>query len=234
MASCDPAVGLLRDELARDSGIRLLVFQRSSRRAIELLRRGLVHVAGVHLARAEAGGTNDEAVAELLEPGARFNLLRVADWEEGIALAPTAGVSTVAQAVRGSLRWIGREEGSGARECLDEVLRAHGRKNPPSMLPPAGSHRGVAEAIRTGWADAGVCLRLTSEEAGLDFLAVRREAYDVCFAADQADDPRLRALLRVVRSAPFRKLLGELPGYSSDRTGDARTIDTEPSRSESS
>jgi molybdate-binding protein/DNA-binding XRE family transcriptional regulator len=224
MASCDPAVGLLGAELAREAGIRLLVFQRSSRQAIELLGRGVVHVAGVHLAGAEAGESNVEVARDLLGPERRYELLRVADWEEGIALAPSTKIKTVRAAVEGRLRWIGREEGSGARRCLDEILGAFGRKDPPRMLPPAGNHRGVAEAIRRGWADAGVCLRLTSEEADLHFLNVRYEAYELCFPAESADDPRLRALIQIIRSASFRRILGELPGYSSSRSGEIQNV----------
>jgi molybdate-binding protein len=224
MASCDPAVGLLGAELAREAGIRLLVFQRSSRQAIELLGRGLVHAAGVHLAGADSDESNVGVARELLGAEKRYELLRIADWEEGIALAPSTKVKTVRSAVEGRLRWIGREEGSGARRCLDEILGTFGRQAPPRMLPPAGNHREVAEAIRRGWADAGVCLRLTSEEAELDFLNVRQEAYDLCFPAEAADDPRLRALIRIIRSAPFRRVLGELPGYSSGRSGEIQNV----------
>ncbi len=224
MASCDPAVGLLGAELSREAGIRLIVFQRSSGQALDLLRRGLVHAAGVHLAKAGDRESNGRVVGNLLGAEGRYELLRVADWEEGVALAPSTGIKSVRAAVRGTLRWIGREEGSGARQCLDEILGEHKTGGVSRPLPTAGDHRGVAEAIRQGWADAGVCLRLTSDEAGLDFLAVRREAYDLCFSAQAADDPRIRALLRVIRSASFRRILGELPGYSTERTGDLQIV----------
>jgi molybdate-binding protein len=80
----------------------------------------------------------------------------------------------------------------------------------------------VAEAIRGKWADAGVCLRLTSEEANLSFLSVRREPYEICFPDSLAEDPRLAALSTVVRSGRYRRLLGELPGYDAARTGELR------------
>src|SRR5262249_42154140 len=83
----------------------------------------------------------------------------------------------------------------------------------------ASDHRGVASLIRGGWADAGICLRLTGLEADLDFLLVRREAYDLCFPAALAGDPRIQALVRVVRSHVYRRLLAELPGYDTARTG---------------
>ena len=121
--------------------------------------------------------------------------------------------------MRADLRWVGREVGSGARQCLDEIL--DGRRPPRRQ---AHDHRGVAEAVRSGWADAGVCLRLAGEEAGLGFLGVRHEAYDLCFPESLRDDPRIQALVNAVRSTSYRRLLGELPGYDSAGTGETRRV----------
>lgn len=220
MACCDPAVGLLADALARAAGVRLLALTRPSRAALDLLGRGLVHVAGLHLAAAGAGGDGDgnaAAVRDALGPG--HLLLRAARWEEGVAVAPGRSIGTAGEAVRSGLRWVGREAGSGARQCLDELFE--GRPAPRRL---ARDHRGVAEAVRAGWADAGVCLRLAGEEAGLGFIPVRQEAYDLCFPAALADDPRLRALVAALRSPAYRRLLGELPGYDSRDTGALRRV----------
>jgi molybdate-binding protein len=149
------------------------------------------------------------------EIGTDYKLLRVARWEEGIAFAPGRRLPPVRAAVRSKLCWIGREDGSGARQCLDELLE--GKRIIPRFL--ASDHRGVAEVVRSGCADAGVCLRLVSEEAGLDFLRVREEAYDLCFPARWEQDRRTQALLEAVRSPAYRKALGELPGYDSPETG---------------
>ncbi len=88
----------------------------------------------------------------------------------------------------------------------------------------ASHHRGVAEAIRSGWAEAGVCLRLVSEEAGLDFFGIREEAYDLCFPTSLAGDHRLQTLQEILRSPGYRKSLGELPGYDSTETGALQQI----------
>jgi molybdate-binding protein/transcriptional regulator with XRE-family HTH domain len=212
MACCDPAVGLLAVELARTAGLRLLAFHRPSRAALSLLGQGLVHVAGVHLSRSDEQEGNTQVVQSELGPG--YTLLRVAHWEEGITLAPGIQLATVGAAVKSDLRWIGREDGSGARQCLDEILA--GRRRPERI---AADHRGVVEAVRGGWADAGVCLRLVSEEGGLDFLEVRQEAYDLCFPTRSEGDPRIKALLQAVRSPAYRRSLGELPGYDSTAAG---------------
>jgi molybdate-binding protein/DNA-binding XRE family transcriptional regulator len=215
LASCDPAAGLLADELFRSSGVRLIVIPRSSRAALSLLEQGLVHAAGVHLCHARDPNGNAVAVRSALANGHEYLLMRMARWEEGIALSPNLHLKTIKAAMGANLRWIGREQGSGARQCLDELLE--GRRSPRRL---AHDHRGVAEAVRCGWADAGVCLRLTGEEAGLQFLSVREEPYDLCFHHSQSEDRRIRALVDVSRSPSFRRLLAELPGYDASEAGE--------------
>jgi molybdate-binding protein len=217
MACCDPAAGLLASQLGHGAGYRLLVFVRSSQESLVLLRRGLIHVAGVHLSTDSAPDRNAQAVQEQL--GLACFLLRLARWQEGVALAPHCRVRTVQGALRANLRWVGREPGSGARQCLDELL---GRRHPPRRM--ARNHRSVAEMILDGWADAGICLRLVSEEAGLHFLPLQEEMFDLCYPADLAADPRIEALRRTVRSTDYRRLLGELPGYEASTTGEERRV----------
>ena len=218
LASCDPAVGLLAAVLARTFGVRLLPLPRPSHSALELLGQGLVHAAGVHLSRADDADGNARIVRDKL--GAGYRLLRAARWEEGIALSPRRKVTSLRAAVGSNLCWVGRQDGSGARQCLDELL-GDKRRSPRCQ---ASDHRGVAEAVRGGCADAGVCLRLVSEEAGLDFFSVREEAYDLCFPARIEGDRRIQALLQTLRSNTYRRLLSELPGYGTAETGELLTV----------
>jgi molybdate-binding protein len=217
IASCDPAASLLAAEYARASGFRLLALPRPSRRALTLLGQGLVHAAGVHLATERDPEANVRTAGSALGQG--YRLLRVASWEEGVSLSPATPVPTVGAALRGRLRWVGREVGSAARECLDELLPHH--RTPRRV---AQDHWGVAEAIRCGWADAGVCHRLVAEEAGLRFLGVRQEQFDLCYPETAEGDPRVQALLAMVRSPAFRRLLGELPGYGTCHAGEVRDV----------
>ncbi len=212
MASCDPAVGLLAHLYEQTTGYRLIVFPRSSRQALELLQQGLVHVAGVHLSTADSDSGNATPVREIVsEPS---TLLRVASWEDGVAVGASISASTIRGLLRDRITWIGREPGSGARQCLDELFNDR-----PAPRRLARDHRGVAEAIRCGWADAGVCLKLVADEAGLRFLPVRSEGYDLCFTNHSENDPRIQALVRVIQSNQYRHLLSELPGYDSTQTG---------------
>jgi molybdate-binding protein/DNA-binding XRE family transcriptional regulator len=217
LACCDPAAGLLAAEYVRATGFRLLVLPRSSRQALTLLGQGLVHAAGLHFATDDEPDGNARAVRGTL--GADYRLLRVARWQEGLSVTPAAEVRNVGDALRARLRWVGREPGSAARQCLDALLADR-----PAPRRMAQDHRGVADAIRCGWADIGVCHRLACEEAGLRFLAVRREHFDFCYPADADSDPRILALLEVVRSASYRGLLSDLPGYDSGRAGEVRGV----------
>ncbi len=205
LATCDPAVGLLCVELARESGLRVLPLVRSSRAALGLLREQQVHVAGVHLGAAGTD-TNGTVAGEML--GSGYRLVRVATWDEGIVTAAGRTLASSDAARRARFQWVGREPGSGARQCFEEVL---GASAAPRRI--ALDHRGVAEAVRAGWADAGICLRLVGEEASLEFLHVRTEAYDLCYPESFENDPRMRALLAVIRGPRYRGQLADLTGY---------------------
>jgi molybdate-binding protein/transcriptional regulator with XRE-family HTH domain len=213
VACCDPAVGLLASQYARATGMRMIVLGRASGAALQLLAENRVHAAGIHLCAPGGSPGNARYVAQQL--GKSAGLLRVARWEEGVAFRPQHEKSTLQGLLGKRLRWVGRESGSGADQCLQQVLGVRRR-----AVRVARDHRGVAEALRSGWADAGVCVRLASEEAGLGFLSVRLEDYDLVFARSLQEDPRIQSLVRVVRSASYRRLLGDLPGYDIAQTGE--------------
>ena len=213
IASCDPAAGLLATEYARTSGFRLLVFPRGGRAALELLRQRLIHVAGLHFSTEATPDRNAQLAAETFASDCR--LLRLARWQSGIALASGDRSRSVAAVAHRRLRWAAREPGSAARECMDELL---GRREFAGR--EVGGHASVAEAVRSGWAQAGVCVRFSAEEAGLNFLPLRKEALDFCFPAAFHHDPRIQALVRLLRTRAWRQLVSELPGYDARETGE--------------
>lgn len=212
VASCDPAIGLLAHHYRTTTSFRILVLVRSSKASLDLVSKGLVHLGGVHLAGEAAKIGNAEAARSAVNSSVR--LLRVAHWEEGLAFAPAAKLRNPEAVQNRRVRLVGRERGSGAGQCLAELL---GNRPWPAHL--AGDHRGVADAIRNGWADAGVCVRLAGEEAGLGFITVRKEPYDLCYLAEEEGDPRIQALITTVRSRAFRSDLSALPGYHTQETG---------------
>lgn len=223
VAGCDPAVGLLATELRRVEGLRVIALTRSSRDALALLERGLVHAAGVHWSGGGRRDANASVVSRAL--GGGYRLLHLAEWQEGVALAPSVRARSTSALARSRIRWVGREEGSGARRCLDRLLGRLGKKQAEKRFRHfASDHRGVAQAIASGWADAGVAVRLAAEEAGLDFVSVQREAYELCIPDALCSDRVILALGRVLRSGTMRKLYRDLPGYDVRRMGEERVV----------
>jgi putative molybdopterin biosynthesis protein len=221
LACCDPAAGLLAAEYARATGFRLLIFPRNGNAALDLMRQQLVHVAGLHRSTAENPQRNAQTVSAQI--GENYRLLRAARWEEGIALPANDQTRSTNSVARCPRRWAARETGSAARECLDELLegrRFSGRE--------VNGHSAVAEAVRAGWAEAGVCVRFSAEEAGLNFLPMRTEALDFCFSASLQHDPRVQALIRLLRGRAYRRLVSELPGYDARETGEMMSVRHEP------
>ncbi len=213
VAGCDPAGGLLAAEYARQTSFRMIALRRSSREALALLASGKVHAAGIHLSH--GGRRDDNARIAQQQLGQPCELVRVARWEEGLAVAPRLKSSTTRSLTSGKAQWVGREPGSGARQCQDEIL---GERTAP--LHVAYDHRSVAAAIKCGWADVGPCVRLASEESGLAFLKLSDKDYDLCIAGNTRHDPRIAALFATLRSQSYRQRLAELPGYSTKHTGE--------------
>ncbi|MCA9110212.1 MAG: helix-turn-helix domain-containing protein [Planctomycetaceae bacterium] len=217
LAGCDPAAGMLATEYGRATDYRLLALPRSSQEALTLIQEGKVHLAGLHYSTPEAPNQNVETVQDML--GSGFSLIRMASWEEGIVTSSNSRRRSVRGIVTSRLRWVGRETGSGARRCLDQLLEGR-----PAPRHVARNHRGVAEAVKSGWADAGICVQLTGVEAGLRFFRVQTEYFDLCCKTTFLDDPRLRELIRVLQSSSYRELVSSLPGYSVTGTGEVVTI----------
>jgi molybdate-binding protein len=215
VAGCDPAIGLLQRALREKGGVRLIALYRSSEQALRLLASGLVHAAGVHLSGASLD--NAESVRRLIGNG--YRLLRVADWETGLAVAGRARPRTE-PARLARLRWASREVGSGARRLQDRLLQ--GRSLRSELL--AAGHEEVAQMVRMGVAEAGVCIRLAADEARAGFSSLGWEAYDLCLSDDAALDPAAEALVAAVHSQQFRSKLSELPGYDTRHTGELARV----------
>lgn len=220
VAGCDPLVGCLVREIAAAHEIRVLPLLRSSAQALDLLRRGLVHVAGVHYTDADGHSTNDDVVRTTL--GSGYRLVHQLRWDAGIAVWPHRRERTPRALLRAGVRWVNREEGSAARRVFDTLLAA--RHRPDGYDHVVRDHRAVAATVSSGWAEAGLCVKPAAADAQLGFIPLQQEAYELCIAEAHFDDPRVRALLAVLQSSTYRQWLADVPGCSARDTGDLRTV----------
>ncbi len=219
IAGCDPTVGLLVSAMARH-GIRVLPVLRSSHQALELLRQGVVHVAGIHFAH--AGNRSDNAHVAASVVGSGHHLINQMEWQTGIALTAGRPERSTRALLAAQVRWVNREEGSGARYTFDRLLGRRARPRGYNRI--VRGHREVAATVSSGWAEAGVCVRPAAEEHHLSFIALQEESYELCFADSLLDDTRLSALESVLRSRSHRCLLAGVPGCTASRSGERQAV----------
>jgi putative molybdopterin biosynthesis protein len=220
IAGCDPLVGLLAHAMATRHDIRVLPLLRSSGEALELLCRGLVHVAGLHLTDASGRSTNDASVK--IKVGSGYRLLHQMRWDNGIAVGDARKELTPSALLRAKVRWVNREEGSAARRTLDFLLES--RPRPSGYRHIVRDHRSVAAIVSSGWAEAGICVKPAASEARVRFIPLYKEAYELCVADDQFGDPRIEALVATLQSTTYRQLIADVPGCVSHETGGVRQV----------
>lgn len=209
IATCDPAISLLASDLSA-RGVRLLALERTSALALDLLARGLVHVAGAHWA------TTKEPNLNRAQSNPDTQWTSVQHWEMGLAVTTAFRRRSVPDLIRQDIRWINRPPGSGARACIDRLFAQHrsDRPPPPGFGQEARDHRAVAEILTSGFADVGVVMRCIAEEHRLAFRPIETQIYELATLSSNKDDHRIAALMDVIRSKDYRQALTDIPGLS--------------------
>jgi len=216
IAGCDPATSVLSRHLQR-AQIGLVAAPVNSSAALELLHRGLVHVAGTHL----EGGSGDATAAKAGEGNAVFAF---AVWEQGLVVGRgnPKRLRAVEHLARRGVRLANREKGSGSRQLLDSRLKAVGVSGKSiagySDLPAAG-HLAAAWRVYAGLADCCVATASAARAFGLDFIALTRERYDLVVPRRHLEFAPVQRLLETLSQAALRRELETLCGYDTRETG---------------
>jgi putative molybdopterin biosynthesis protein len=222
VAGCDPALGLLGGHLAERFGAgKLHWVEAGSTAALEMLARGEVHLAGLHLFDEGSGDYNVAAVRRYF-PGRPMLLLNLAVWELGLVVKSgnPRKIAGVADLARKGVSTIARESGSGSQELLGRLMAEEGvPRKAISIAGVARGHAAVALSVAAGAADTGVATRAAAANQGLEFLPLAEARFDLAMSAGAAQDTRLERLRDVLGSARFRRDLGSIAGYGAARTG---------------
>lgn len=225
LMGCAVGLGLLADRLQTDPGSgRVLWVSSSSGAALGALANGLTHVAGVHSVSHSDADANVDAVRR---PGLRESvvLVTLARWEAGLLTrTDDKRVRDVGHIGAPGVRLVAREKGAGARQLLEQRLRAAGESVDLVRSAPmvASGHLNVARAIALGAADVGLATRDAALAFGLRFLPLAEERYDLVIPQSLLTDPRIARLLDVLASRAGRRDLESL-GYDVSGAGDRVT-----------
>ena len=144
------------------------------------LRRGLCHIACVHLPHPDGGFSTDH-VAEIFGPDVAA--VTFAHRRQGILLPPgnPRRLSTLEQAIAADLRWALREPGTGTRALFDRELDRLGGDAAPILRQAAivDTHLEVGLAVYRGDSDIGMGIEAAAQVLGLDFLPIQEERFDL-------------------------------------------------------
>jgi len=218
--SHDLALELLAEQVA--PLLDVLILPVGSLDGLVALRQGLCQVAGCHLYDSPSGEYNLPYVRHLF-PDKPTHLVTLAHRQQGLITA--AGnpkqVRGLADLMRSELRFINRIRGSGTRLWLDEHLR-HAGISPEQVngyQMEVVTHTQVAAAVRDGLADVGLGIQAVAQLAGLYFIPLFQERFDLVFRQEQADNPAVTMLMDNLCSSRFRHKVEGLRGYEIGCTG---------------
>jgi putative molybdopterin biosynthesis protein len=228
-----PIVGGSHDPLLewalRESGSGLATLPEGSESGLRRLARGDVMAAAVHLHRIEGDndGANADAVANA--PGLHdVVLIAFARREQGLIVAPgnPLKLSDIASAAAARARVALRPNGAGAQLLLLALLARAGLafEALTTLKPPCPTDPDVAQAVRIGRADCGIAIRAVAVAAGLDFIPLTWEHFDLALRQRDYFLPGPQALVDFLRTAAFRERAAELKGYDIAATGSVRHI----------
>jgi len=224
VAGCDPAIQLVAERLRQHrEPASLLGWPMGSTAAVEALKRGEVHVAGLHVVDPRSGEANLPFVRRHLRDQA-VTLVTFAAWEAGLLVKagnPKA-IRGPGDLARKDVRLVNREEGSGARLLLDQRLKAEGIDVAlvRGYTHIVSSHLDVGRRVAESDADVGVGVESIARLLGLGFVPLQTERFDLVIpSAFLTGHPGVGRLLEALVSREVRAEIEALGGYSTRETG---------------
>jgi excisionase family DNA binding protein len=229
-----PVVGGSQDELLdwslRESGSSLGSMSEGSARGLERLQRDEVMAAAIHFHSLEPDGTpaSDASVKALRDAPGLHDVVLVgfARREQGLVLPPgnPKHLRGIPDVLAFGVRMAMRQQGTGAQMLLDVLLRRAGaslgdlrRVETPALTGPD-----LAELVRKGHADCGIATRAAARSAGLEFVPLVWENFDLAMRQRSYFRPPMQALVRFLSERRLRQRAEELTGYDPSPAGQIR------------
>lgn len=226
-----PIVGGSHDPLLewalRESGSGLATLAVGSEAGVERFLAGETIAAAVHLHALEDAEA-DANVAAMKTRGdlADSVLIGFCRREQGFLVAQgnPLNIATIDDVVAKRARIAMRPKGAGAQLLLLSLM--HRAKASLDQLAAAGpvSPTGpdIAQAIQAGRVDTGIATRAVAKSAGLEFVPVVWEPFDLLMRQRDYFRPPLQALIKFLQSDELAARAREMGGYDLNQTGSVR------------
>ena len=219
----------LLEWVLRESGCGLASLPEGSEAGLHRLARGEVLAAAIHMHRID--GNDDAANAEAVAhaPGLHDAVaIGFASREQGLLVAPgnPLRLSDIASVAAQRARIAQRPVGAGAQLLLLALMaRAKLTFDALNALkPPSPTGPDVAQAVRANRADCGIATRGVARAAGLDFVPLTWERFDLVFRQRDYFTPPAQTLFGFIRQRAFGERAAELGGYDVTEAGQVRHV----------
>jgi excisionase family DNA binding protein len=228
-----PIVGGSHDPLLewalRESNSGLASLPEGSEEGLRRLTQSEVMVAAIHLHRLDGDDETANLDAVTDAPGLHDAVvLGFARREQGILVAPgnPLELSDIASIARSRARMAQRPAGAGAQLLLLALLaRANISLDELKLAKPAfPTGPDIAQAIRAGRIDCGIATRSVARAAGLDFLPLAWERFDLVLRQRDYFMKGPQALFNFMRQTVLRDRAAELGGYDVSDIGAVRLV----------
>jgi molybdopterin molybdotransferase/putative molybdopterin biosynthesis protein len=224
--SHDLSLALLEDCLKRrDPAARISAANVGSIAGLVALGRREAHMAGCHLLDPASGEYNLADVRRLL-PGVAVRVVNLVRRRQGLIVKSgnPKQVERIEDLVRPDVRFVNRQSGAGTRVLLDSRLRELGLSaaDVRGYQREEFTHMGVAVAVKSGLADAGLGIQQAAVALDLDFVPIETEDYDLVLLEEFALSRLGVLLLDTMRSPEFALAVAALAGYDTSRTGSVK------------
>jgi len=224
VAGCDPAIFLAGEHIRRHGGdASVLGWGMGSLAALQALKRGEVHVAGIHVVDHRSGAYNLPFLHRYLK-GHAVTVVRFAAWEEGLLLrrGNPKKVQGIEDLARSNVRLMNREQGAGARFLLDHLLAKSGMTG--QMIRGYDLQRSsqleLGRSIVEGKADVGIGAQAVGHFYDLDFIPLQEERYDLVIPTKYFHShPGMQMFLDTLVTRGFRQEIEALGGYDTKEIG---------------
>lgn len=185
------------------------------------LKRGLCHIACVHLMSPEGTGNSIEHLTEIL--GDEIAVVAFALRKQGLVLPPgnPLGISSISDIIRNRHRFAIREAGTGTRLLLDRELDRLDL-DPVDLIGdslPVDSHLDAAMSVMRGDADTALAIEAVSGMLGLDFIPLHMERFDLVIRKENFFHETVQGFLGLMRDNEFERISGSLMGYDVNDAG---------------
>ncbi len=224
IAGCDPATPLLVQD-SKLAGVELAPWHANTSKSLQLLRDGLIHVAGCHFGENadQPGNSLPTSLFENMFENSEITVVTLATWEEGLVVAPgnPKAIRSVQDLANPKVSIVNRELGAGSRRILDSELKK-AEIVPESVKGynrTAPAHLAAAREILERRADCCIAPRIVARALALDFVPLLSERYDLVFRRELLQLEPIKALLNVLTSSGLRRKLSALGDYDTSSTG---------------